>query len=162
MSALDDFKKLKQASPQMSFPWGNTVKGQAASAVRSIPGAFASGVGMATAGAAVAGTGIAIQKIYDAITKKRDFQAMLENNADLQEAYDRNPKQFNLMFSTLRSMNPAFSKDPLVAGTYMRRMAESPSHAGAIAVEALGHRDSASSSASDAFLRGGLEGIKRG
>lgn len=129
MSAYDDFKKIKQAG------FGDTARrvGQA------MPEALAMGLGAVGATAAVGGLGVASQKIYDAMTKRRDFNAMLEHNPDLVEHHQNNPKSFNQMFTTLRTMNPQFSKDPLVAGTYMRRMAESPLSAGGVAVEAFGH-----------------------
>ena len=48
---------------------------------------------------------------------------------------------FNQMFTSLRSMNPAYSKDPLIAGTYMRQMVDSPMTAGGKLTETLGTRD---------------------
>lgn len=103
---------------------------------------IAVGAGSMLAGAAVAGVGMAAQKIYAAATKSRDFKRMLEHNPDLQEHHDRDPRMFNQMFTSLRSMNPHFSADPLVAGTYMRRMVENPMHAGGILTESVGSRDS--------------------
>lgn len=129
MSAYDDFKKIKKAS------LGSTARDVAG----QIPSAVVHGLGATAATAAVTGMGFAAQKIYDAMTKRMDFNAMLEHNPDLADHHGTNPKMFNQMFSTLRTMNPSFSKDPIVAGTYMRRMMESPMHAGGIAVEALGH-----------------------
>jgi hypothetical protein len=129
MSAYDDFKKIKQAG------FGSTVRDVG----KQIPSAVVHGVGATAATAAVTGLGFAAQKIYDAMTKRMDFNTMLEHNPDLADHHGQNPKMFNQMFSTLRVMNPTFSKDPVVAGTYMRRMMESPLHAGGIAVEALGH-----------------------
>jgi hypothetical protein len=105
-------------------------------------GQKAMGAGAAVAGASVAAlAGMALTKVYDAATKSRDFKSMLAENADLAEAYQEDPKMFNRMFSTLRTFNPTFSKDPIVAGAYMRQMTEDPNHAGAVAVEALQHRD---------------------
>lgn len=73
-----------------------------------------------------------------AITKKRDFNKMMEHNSDLQEAYQENPTRFNAQFTSLRSMQPRFSGDPIVAGTYMRQMVASPATAGTAVVNALG------------------------
>ena len=65
---------------------------------------------------------------------------MLHHNPDLVEHHERDPQNFNAMFSALRTMNPAFSKEPIVAGTYMRQMVNSPVNAGEFAVRALGER----------------------
>lgn len=127
MSAYDDFMKMRKAAGM----W-DAMKG-------ALPTAMAHGVAGAGVAAGIAGAGVAAGKIYNAITKSHDFKSMLENNQDLQEHYQNDPKRFNLMFTTLRTMNPAFSRDPLVAGTYMRRMVESPMSAGGVAVEAMGH-----------------------
>lgn len=112
------------------------------------------GLGAAAATAVVGGVGMAASKIFDAATKARDFHAMLELNPDLAEHQARDPRMFNQMFSSLRSMNPAFSKDPLVAGTYMRRMTESPQHAGGILTETVSSRDKFPSTLEHAFEEG--------
>jgi hypothetical protein len=67
-----------------------------------------------------------------------------------------------MMFSTLRTMNPQFSKDPLVAGAYMRRMVQSPEGLGGIAGEALSHHGDFANPMGEAFGRGAQEGAKSG
>ena len=117
-------------------------------------------------GLAIAGTGLlalggmAAQKLFDAATKTRDFKTMLEYNPDLIERHEANPRFFNQAFSTLRTMNPAFSKDPLVAGSYMRNMTHpgDESLAGAKAVEALTFRDKAQSPMAGEFMKTMLRG----
>ena len=99
------------------------------------------GVGGMLAATAVGGIGFAASKIHEAATKARDFRNMLEYNPDLHEHHERDPRMFNQMFTSLRSMNPSFSKDPLVAGTYMRRMVENPMTAGGILTETISSRD---------------------
>lgn len=79
----------------------------------------------------------AAQKTYSAITKQRDFNAMLEGNPDLAAEHKRDPKTFNRLYGALRSMNPQFAAEPVVAGTYMRRMMQSPESAGGTIVESL-------------------------
>ena len=115
---LSEFGTTKEAAHPMAQRFGDALT-----------------TGAAAAGAAtlVAGAGMAVSKAYDALTKGRDFRVMLQHNPDLQEHLDRNPERFNQMYTTLRAMNPAFGKDPLVAGTYMRQMTESPMNAGGIA-----------------------------
>lgn len=161
MNAYDDFKKTKLAAGQTSFSFmGGPARQAFDTAAKAIPGALVQGAALGGTAAVMGGAGVAVRKIYDAMTKKHDFENMLDNNEDLRAPYSENPKRFNLMFSTLRSMNPSFSKDPLVAGSYMRRMADSPLSAGAIAVETLNHRDTMSSPLSDMVMRGSLEGVK--
>jgi len=121
---------------------------------------FRRGVGSALAvGGALATTTAAAgaSKLYNAATKSRDFKKMLDHNPDLAESHKENPKQFNQMFSTLRMFNPAFSRDPIVAGTYMRQMTQNPLTAGSLAVEALGHTGSLPPSPTAALLMAGMK-----
>lgn len=99
------------------------------------------GLGLGAASAGLAGLGLAAAKLYEAATKGRDFRKMLEANPELHEHQQRNPEEFNLMYSALRTMNPDFAAEPLVAGTYMQKMIESPRETrGMVAVEALSER----------------------
>lgn len=153
MNPFEEFKKEKIAWTQQPLPgFGKAVR----SGMSGVPGrigeSLVNGMTGAVAAAGVAGIGLAASKIVDALTKKRDFNQMLESNPDLIEHHQANPKQFNQMFSTLRMMNPQFSADPIVAGTYMRRMAENPLTAGGVAVEALGHRDASKSPIGESFM----------
>jgi hypothetical protein len=114
-------------------------------------------------GALAAGIGMAASKIYDAITKTRDFRSMLENNADLQQHYEQNPKYFNLAYNSLRSTSPAFGKDPIVAGHYMRRIMDDQGDAGGILMQAM--KDSPRAAGNpmvESFGQGAMEGAKAG
>lgn len=82
--------------------------------------------------------GAVARKAYYAVTKKRDFTQMMESDPTLGQFQRENPKQFNAHYSSLRSMNPQFAADPVVAGTYMRQMSMSPATAGSVIVESLG------------------------
>ena len=149
-NAVEEFLGMKKtAGPMGSF--GQHVG-------RAATGALATGIGAAAAG----GIGLAVSKIVDAATKSHDFKEMLANNQDLHEHYSSDPKRFNMMFSTLRSMNPQFSKDPLVAGAFMRRMVMSPDGIGGIAGEALKQRNDFGSPLGDVFSKGVGEGAKSG
>ncbi len=121
--------------------------------------AAATGAGAGLAAAAVSGAGIAASKIYDAATKARDFRSMMGSsfNTDLHDYYRQNPRGFNEAYSSLRMMNPAFSKDPMVAGTFMRQIMENrPEAAGGYLLNALqGRRDTPESPLFEAFQRGG-------
>lgn len=98
------------------------------------------GGAMAAGGAGVAGLGAAAGKIFNAITKKRDFDKMLEANPHLRPALERDPDGFNGMFTSLRSMSPEFTRDPMVAGAFMNDAMESPAESrGYVALRA--HRE---------------------
>lgn len=144
---LEEFGQQKEASyPFGASPFDNFK--------RNMGNAMVSGFGAAGATALIGGAGLAVSKIMDAATAGRDFRKMLDVNPDLRDAHSADPRMFNQMYSSLRSMNPSFAKDPLVAGTYMRRMAENPMHAGGILVDAVNSRDKFPSIASRATDEG--------
>jgi len=139
----------------MPINWGQHAKTTAISA----------GLGaVATAGVAAAGP--AIQHIYNAMTKKRDFNSMMQSpfNADLHEHASSRPKEFNAAFSSLRTMTPEMTKDPMISGQYMRRMmVMSPDTAGGTLLEALERQGKmAPNMVMEAFGRGAGEGAKAG
>jgi hypothetical protein len=102
-------------------------------------------IGKAIRGAGLAGgvtlAGLAAQKVVDAMTKATDFKEMLAYDPELASMHEENPQVVNQMFSTLRTMNPAFTKGPVVASDYVKRMVSDPEHAAGQATEALQHRD---------------------
>lgn len=161
MNPIEAFLLEKKAQEKKAG-FASSFSGSAKYIPDALGSATAQGVAGAAVGAGIAAIGAAAGKIYEAMTKRRDFHRMLEANPDLAQHHETDPKQFNQMFSTLRMMNPHFSSDPIVAGTYMRRMAENPLTAGGVAVEALGHREAIKSPQFEAFMRGGLEGAKGG
>lgn len=129
---VDEYLRTKEAG-FLSGIWEG-MKGLAGTSV----GQHATGAA-ATLGVLVAGRAAlrGMDNVMLAITKKRDFNQMMEHNTDLREPYQENPKQFLAQFTSLRSMQPRFSKDPIVAGTYMRQMTASPATAGTAVVGAL-------------------------
>lgn len=157
MSVFDEILKYKTAAGPASMA------GEAGKKALGFGGhlgrALATGAGAGVAGAAVTGAGIAASKIYDAMTKTRDFRNMMGSsfNSDLQPLHQQKPRQFNEAFTSLRSMNPAFTKDPMVAGTYMRRMMENvPEAAGGYLIEALhARKDVPESPMFESFQRAG-------
>lgn len=113
---------------------GNAAKGFGRQAGTAMGMGVATGLG----GAAFAGLTVGAAKLYDAATKTRDFNNMMEANPDLHELHKEDPAGFNRMFSALRTMAPDFTKEPLVAGTYMRTgMVGSVENRGATAVDAM-------------------------
>jgi hypothetical protein len=157
MSAIDDVLAMKKRA---------AIPGAVSDFGKDLGKALTGGVGAGLAGAAVGGAGIAASKIYDAMTKARDFRSMLGSsfNSDLHGLYKERPKEFNEAYSSLRSFNPAFAKDPMVAGVYMRRiMTLDPHGAGGALVESLQHRKAMPESPmQDILVRGGAEGAARG
>lgn len=106
--------------------------------LKSVGRGVALGGAFALGSAGVAAVGAAANKMYDAMTKKRDFEAMLDANPHLRAYQEREPESFNHAFSALRAMNPAFSRDPLVAGAYLFESMEQPAETrGFVAVKAL-------------------------
>lgn len=126
---LEDFLEEYAPGEKVAFGFGEFAGGIGKGVVQGLGAAAAAGV--------VAGGGMAAAKIYNAATKSRDFRNMLEFNPDLAAHHENNPRMFNQMYSSLRAMNPSFSRDPLVAGTFMRQMVDAPETAGGKLTEAL-------------------------
>lgn len=164
MDPVGEFLAEKRAATQMRFPFAG---GGVAEAVqrhgaqmpemfgRAIAGAGAT----AAVGATVAGVSIAARKLYDAATKGRDFRKMIEFNPDLASEHEKDPKTFNQLFSSLRTVNPSFSSDPIIAGTYMRRMVGSPT-AGGVLTDAVSMRGDVPPSFGETLQRHVMGGSK--
>lgn len=87
-------------------------------------GALAAGGALIGAGASV------IDKIRDSISHKRDFQEMMSIDPELKNIQAERPAFFNQAYNSLRRINPAFGTDPIIAGSYMRKMMANPDAAG--------------------------------
>jgi hypothetical protein len=165
MDPLQDFLAEKRAATQLNFPFA---RGGVADAVSrhgaQIPEMFGkalAGAGATAAvGATVAGASVGARMLFDAATKGRDFRKMMEYNPDLVSEHERDPKTFNQLFSSLRSVNRAFSADPIIAGTYMRRMVGSPT-AGGVLTDAVGMRGDVPPSFGETLQRHVLGGSKK-
>jgi hypothetical protein len=88
------------------------------------------GAALAAGGMALAGIGAAAKKINDAIHKRRTYKEMMSLNPDLAEVRDRDAPFFNAAYTSLRSVNPTFARDPITAGAMMVKMLDNPEHAG--------------------------------
>lgn len=138
MNPFEKYLQTKEAQRKTAGPLGRFAQaaGQGAKRVMEpselgrvgAQAAIVGGAGLLTAGA---------HKAYLAITKKRDFDNVLKYNPDLVEHQQANPDMFNQHYSSLRSMNPMFAKDPIVAGSYMRQMSMNPTGAGMALVNSL-------------------------
>jgi lipid-binding SYLF domain-containing protein len=95
--------------------------------------------GLATAGAAGAAAGVAagVKKLVSSATARRDYNAMMSLDPELEQMRADNPKFFNTAYTSLRKMNPTYGNDPIVASAMMRRMMESPGGAGMILAGSL-------------------------
>ncbi len=100
----------------------------------------------------------AAQKLMGAITKRHDFNKMMEANPHLRDEQAANPKAFNQMYSSLRRMNPEFAKDPIVAGGLMSRMGDDPEAASSILMEAQRYRKDPSASPMQQAMVGTVRG----
>lgn len=149
---LDDYFKEKTAF----FGSGN--KGQLGKTFGDIAGSTAVQFGVA---AGLTAIGPVAQKITSAVTKRRSYSNMLEQNPDLQDFREDNPKQFNNMYNSFHRINPEFASDPIVSGTYMRQMAAHPEGAGKVIVESLKGREGLGSPFGDA-LRSGSNAASKG
>ena len=85
---------------------------------------------------------------------------MLRANPDLMSHHEARPTDMANAFTSLRTMNPTFSKDPLVAGSYMRRAMDAGANAGGVMREALEARDKMPAYLMESVMRGGAEGAK--
>lgn len=118
------------------------------------------GAAAVTGGVALAALGV--HKLYDAATKTRDFNSMLEYSPALADAHAKDPKKVNQMFSTLRMMNPDFTRDPVVSSNYVLRMVDNPEGAGGLATEALDRRDKMKHPYSTPVLQAAFSGARGG
>jgi hypothetical protein len=127
---------------QTAGKWVKGMLGQQApeAAKKFMSGAMNAG-GAVLGATAVVGVGTAASKLYDVATKSRDFRRMLDHDPTLQPKHDADPRLFNQMYSTLRTFNPDFARDPVVASTYMHQMMDAPEAAGGRVVDALNFRD---------------------
>lgn len=102
-------------------------------------GAASVALGMGAGAAAFGGLAMGGHKLYLAATKTRDFNSMMEANPDLKQHSQQDPAGFNRMFTSLRTFAPEFTREPMVAGAYMRRAMESPvENRGMLGVDAMG------------------------
>lgn len=138
MNPLEEFLEDYASEKQAAMPSWGSIRSGAGEVGGTFGKALAIGAGTALATAAIGGTAAAASALHDAATKGRDFRQMMDVNADLHDYHQQDPKMFNQLYTSLRKANPAFAKDPVIAGTYMRKMLDSPAHAGGMLAEATG------------------------
>ncbi len=84
----------------------------------------------ALGGAAALAAVPAVKKVYESIERGRDFRQMMQTYPDLDQLRQDKPEFFMQAYNSLRKMNPAFGRDPIIAGSFMRKMVMSPETAG--------------------------------
>ena len=95
-----------------------------------VPGALASAAVMGGGSLAIAGGKAGYDAIMNRIHKRRAFEGMMEANPQLAEA---DPTRVQRIFESLFRFNPAYARDPLVAGTFVdSSLADAKMHVGQI------------------------------
>lgn len=122
MTPIDEYEQLRKTAGFADFGKGFSD----AFGGKTLGNVAAIGAGTA----AIAGAGTVLNKMRMALTKKRDFDAMMHHNPDLEQARAGNPELFAQQYTSLRNVSPQFGRDPLIAGTFMRSMSEYPGAAG--------------------------------
>lgn len=109
----DAFKRgLSSGGPQRTFG-----QAMAEGAGQAIPGALVGTAMLAGASGLSRGLGALSEKV----TKAGDYKSMLNANPTLAK-YDAG--QVQMVFNSLRSQAPSMSKDPLIAGSFVRKTLE--------------------------------------
>jgi hypothetical protein len=94
-------------------------------------GQKAQGPALVAAGTAALAAGTAaVNKIRESIGRRQDFKAMMEIDPELKDLQAERPAFFNQAYNSLRRLNPAFGSDPIVSGSFMRKMMANPDAAG--------------------------------
>ena len=126
MNPLDEYFMEKEA-----FNFGAAAQ-QAGQAAKGIAGSdVAKGIATSVGAMALMGAGVpAAQKIWSAVTRRGDFKEMMNVNPDLREVQQEDPRFFNHAYNSLRKVNPTFGRDPIIAGSYMKKMMANKDAAG--------------------------------
>ena len=143
--------------------WGDVATGAGQKLTGKNLGRTGGGALMGAGAAGAVGlAGLAAQKLYDAATKASDFRQMLAFDAELAAKHQEDPRLVNQMFSTLRTFNPSFTKDPAVASSLVARMVDSPGGVSGMMGEVLPLRDKMRGQVGPAMMQGAMGGAKAG
>lgn len=158
MNPVDDYLRTKTASPWNQLPLPGMARAVSGISGKEVGKNLGIGALQAAGGLTIMGIAGAAQRVMQSISKKRHFDTMMENNPDLEEQRQTDPMRFNAHYSSLRRLNPEFASDPILAGTYLRKMNENPETAGAVLVESLqGRRHMGGPSFSSSVGTGGFK-----
>ena len=121
MNPIDSYLRMRKEAGFFSG-WQDAATGMGR---RAMLGAAVAG------GGALVGAGVAaVGKIREAVTRSGDFRQMMEVDPSLKEIQAERPAFFNQAYNSLRRINPTFGGDPIIAGSYMRKMMANPDAAG--------------------------------
>lgn len=78
---------------------------------------------VASAGVAAAGLGIraGYEAIRDKLNKRRDYKSMIDANPALR---GMDAKKVDMVYNSLRRLSPTMARDPLIAGSFVRKTIE--------------------------------------
>lgn len=122
---LDDYVAMRKQAGLWDAFTGGATKG-----VGELGKQLVTGAGLAAGGALLAGGALAVGKIRESIARKNDFKQMMSVDPELKDLQAERPAFFNQAYNSLRRINPSFGGDPIVAGSYMRKMMANPDAAG--------------------------------
>lgn len=120
---LDEYMKMRKEAGFLGNVFGGAAQQELG---KKLMGGAATAAGAMLIGGGV----LAISKIRDSITRKDDFKRMMSVDPELRDIQSERPQFFNQAYNSLRRMNPAFGRDPIVAGSFMRKMMANPDAAG--------------------------------
>jgi hypothetical protein len=155
---LSEYLSVKTAAGPGDFMQGLSKKMN----MRNAGGALGGALMGAGAAGAIGVAGFAAQKLVDAATKAHDFRQMLAFDANLAAKHEEDPRLVNQMFSTLRTFNPSFTKDPAVASSLVARMVDTPGGVSGMMGEVLPLRDKMRGQVGPVIMQGALGGVKGG
>lgn len=95
------------------------------------------GAAVAAGGAMLTGVGLAAKKINDAINKRREFKAMMDIDPEMTALRDSDTPFFHAAYTSLRTVNPTFGRDPLTASALMRNMMANKDIAGQVLMHSV-------------------------
>jgi len=130
MNPLDEYMKLRKEG---SF-WGGVGSAfsgpNRASMGTDLTRKALAGGALALGGAVIGAGASVVAKIRESIAHKNDFRQMMTIDPELKAIQAERPQFFNQAYNSLRRINPAFGEDPIIAGSYMRKMMANPDAAG--------------------------------
>jgi len=123
----EEFQGIQKFASLLGEP-EETSKEAAAAPIPHVPltamqegrSALIMGGGAAAGMAVVGGLATGAVSMKNRLTYRRDLNKVLEVHPDISENYS--PRDVNLAFSSLRSMNPDMANDPLVGGNLLAQI----------------------------------------
>jgi hypothetical protein len=119
MNPLKAFLEEKEKQAGFLGDFGRSLQGALS------PGALGHYTAPAIASAGVAAAGLGLKAGYDLLkeklTRQRDYKIMVSANPSLRQ---HDAKQVQMVYSSLRRLSPSMARDPLLAGSFVRKTIE--------------------------------------